>query len=123
MVEVLAFMGIQSTLPSAGYLDFNSLLINVQYLLESRVYIHQKSVYTLICRVYILVSVNVRLDLDMFVRMSAEFFETIRARTTQVGHNTSYYWTFDLELCHASKLKNYIKKFNNFQRTLVIKIM
>lgn len=57
-----------------------------------------------------LFSVHVTLELDIFVRMSAEFFETIRARTTKVGHNTSYYWTFDLELCHASKLKNLTKK-------------
>lgn len=74
-----------------------------------------------------LFSVNVTLDLDIFVRMSAEFFETIRARTTQVGHNTSYYWTFDLELCHASfcllKLKSITKFpvhfcYNNYKKRM-----
>lgn len=90
--------------------------------------------YTYIKKVYkykfveyiFLFSVHVTLDLDIFVRMSAEFLEAIRARTTQVGHYY-YYWTFDLELCHASfcllKLKSITKfpahfSYNNYKKRM-----
>lgn len=38
-----------------------------------------------------LFSFNFRLDIDMSVCISTEFLKTIRARTSQVGHNISHY--------------------------------